>query len=67
MKAIYHINRWRPRQDGHHFPDENIWISIKVSLKFVPKGLINNIPSRTGSDNGLASVRQQAIVWTNDG
>ena len=42
----------RPRQNGRHFPDdilkgiflnENIWISI--SLKFVPKGPINNIPS----------------------
>ena len=41
-------------QDGRHFPDdifkciflnENIWISIKISLKFVPKGPINNIPA----------------------
>ena len=22
--------------------------------------------SSTGSDNGLASIRQQAIIWTND-
>ena len=44
----------RPRQNGRHFPDdifkwiflnENVWISIKISLKFVPKGLINNIPA----------------------
>ena len=43
-----------PRQNGRHFPEdifkciflnENIWISIKVSLKFVPKGTINNIPA----------------------
>ena len=27
------------------FLNENIWISIKISLKFVPKGLINNIPA----------------------
>ena len=42
----------RPRQNGHHFPDdffkciflnENIWILIKISLKFVSKGPINNI------------------------
>ena len=42
----------RPRQNGRHVPDdifkciflnENIWISIKISLKFVPKGPINNI------------------------
>ena len=25
--------------------NENIWISIKISLKFVPKCLINNIPA----------------------
>ena len=23
----------------------NVWISIKISLKFVPKALINNIPA----------------------
>ena len=27
------------------FLDENIWILIKISLKFVPKGPINNIPT----------------------
>ena len=46
------INTLRPRQNGRHFADdifkriflnENIWISIKISLKFVPKGSINNI------------------------
>ena len=44
----------RPRQNGCHFADnifkciflnENIRISIKISLKFVPKGSINNIPA----------------------
>ena len=44
----------RPRQYGRHFPDDifkcifmnkNVWISIKMSLNFVPKGTINNIPS----------------------
>ena len=44
----------RPRQNGRHFADdifkriflnENMWISIKISLKFVPKGPINNIPA----------------------
>ena len=42
-----------PGQNGRHFPDdifkciflnENVWISIKISLMFVPKGPINNIP-----------------------
>ena len=48
------VNLLRPRQQGRHFPDdilkciflnENTWISIKISLKFVPKGPINNIPA----------------------
>ena len=47
------INSLRPRQNGRQFPDdifkcifltENVIISIKISLKFVPKGSINNIP-----------------------
>ena len=48
------FNTLRPRQNGHHFVDdifnrifvnENVIISIKFSLKFVPKGPINNIPA----------------------
>ena len=48
------INTLRPRQNGRQFPDdifkcfflnENVSIAIKVSLKFVPKGPINNIPA----------------------
>ena len=48
------INTLRPRKDGRHFPDdifkwiflnEFIWISIEISLKFVPRGPINNIPA----------------------
>ena len=44
----------RPRQHGRHFADdtfkriflnENVLISTKISLKFVPKGPINNIPA----------------------
>ena len=47
-------NTLRPRQDGRHFTDdtfkciflnENVWIPITISLKFVPKGPINNIPA----------------------
>ena len=50
----YHVNTLRPRQHGRHFTDdtfncifvnENVRISIKFSLKFVPKGPINNIPA----------------------
>ena len=28
-----------------HFFNENLKISIKISLKFVPKGPVNNIPT----------------------
>ena len=48
------LNTLRPRQNGRHFPDdifkwiflnENVWISISISLKFVPRDPINNIPT----------------------
>ena len=48
------FNSLRPRPNRRYFADdilkriffnENVWISIKISLKFVPKGLINNIPA----------------------
>ena len=43
------LNTLRPRQNGHHFPciflDENVWIVVKISLKFDSKGPINNIPA----------------------
>ena len=48
------LNTLRPRQNGRHFADEtfnriflneNVRISIKLSLKFVPKGPIYNIPA----------------------
>ena len=74
--AIF-INTLRPRQNGRLFPDDilkwiflndNVWISIEISLKFVPMGQINNIPALViSSDNGLAPSRRQAIIWTNDG
>ena len=55
----YHINSLRlhtlgQRKNGCHFPDdifkwiflnENVWILIKISLNFGPKGPINNIPA----------------------
>ena len=48
------LSTLRPRQNGRHFADdifkciflnENVWISIKISLNFVPKDRINNIPA----------------------
>ena len=47
-------NSLRPRRNGRYNPDdifkriflkENVWIPIMISLKFVPKGPINNIPA----------------------
>ena len=64
---ILGINTFRPIEDGCHFPDdifkyiflnENEWIFVTISLKFVPKDSIDNIPS---------SVQIMAIIWTNDG
>ena len=55
--VILHIklfNTLRPRQHGRHFADdtfkciflnEHVGISIKISLKFVHEGPINNIPA----------------------
>ena len=49
-----HLNTLRPRQNGRHFADdmfeciflnENVCILIEISLKFVPKGSINNNPA----------------------
>ena len=39
------------------------WYFIVSINKFIPKGPIYNI----GSDNGLAPIRRQAIIWTNGG
>ena len=42
--------------------NKNVYISIKISLKFVPKGPINDIQA-------LVQIMawRQAIVWTIDG
>ena len=48
------LHTLRPRQNAHHFADnifkciflnKNAWISLEISLKFVPKVQINNIPA----------------------
>ena len=54
MLIMWNLNTLRPRQNGRRFADdtfkriflnENVRISIKISLKFVPKNPINNNPS----------------------
>ena len=51
---LCNLNTLRPRQNGRRFADdtfkriflnENVRISSKISLKFVPKGLIDNNPA----------------------
>ena len=51
---VYAKGELRPGQNARHFPDDiikwislnqNIWISINISLKFVPRGPINSIPA----------------------
>ena len=48
------VNTLRPIPNGRHFADdifkciflnENVWIPFQISLKFVPKVRINNIPA----------------------
>ena len=54
VTLLWCLNTLRPRQHGRHFADdifkciflnENVWIPIKISLKFVLKDPINNIPA----------------------
>ena len=53
-KKACRVNTLRPRRNEQHFADdifkriffnENVWLSIKISLKFVPRGPINNMPA----------------------
>ena len=55
-KLKWHLTHWGGNKGTpfRHFADDifkciflngNIWIPIKISLKFVPKGPINNIPA----------------------
>ena len=59
------FNTLRRRQNERHFADDvfkciflndNVWISLNISPKFVPKGPINNIPALV-----------QIIVWRRSG
>ena len=53
-EKIWYLNTLRPGQNERHFVDDifkfiflnkNVWIQIKISLKFVPKCPITNIPA----------------------
>ena len=54
MLCSWSVNTLKPRPNGRHFADDifkwifstkNVWIPIKISLKFFPQGPINNIPA----------------------
>ena len=54
IKCLTAITLWGRNKNGCHFPDDifkwiflnkNVWILINISLKFVPRGPINNIPT----------------------
>ena len=72
------VNTLRPRQSRRHFADdifkciflnENAGISLKISLKFVPKVRINNIPAlvqimawRRPGDKPLSEPRMVSLL-----
>ena len=69
-----HLNTLRPRHNGRHFADdilvviflnENLWILKKISLKYVPYGLIGNMAALV--QIMVASNRRQTIIWSNVG
>ena len=54
ISLYWYFNTLRPRQYGRHFADdifrsifqnENVWSSLKISLKYIPRVQINNIPA----------------------
>ena len=70
------LNTLRPRQNERHIADdtfkrifvnENVGILIEISLKFVPKGPINNIPALVQIMAWRRPGDKLAIIWTNDG
>ena len=72
------LNTLRPRQNGRHFADdifkciflnENIWIWLTISLKFVPEVRINNIPAlveimawRRSGDKPLSATMMVSLL-----
>ena len=86
VTCIQCINTLRPRQNERRFADyilkcfylnENVWIPIKISLRFVPKAPINNIPAlvqimawhRPGdkplSEPMVVSLLTHICIWVN--
>ena len=69
-------NTLRQKQNDRHFADGvskcislnlNFWILNKVSLKYVPQGLINNMAALVQIMAWHRHWRQANIIWTNAG
>ena len=76
---MMYVNTLRLLQNGPHFVDnifkciflnENIWILIKISLKFVPKGPVNNILSlfqiMACRQPGNKPLSEPILAWVTD-
>ena len=72
---MWRLDTLRPRQDGRHFADdifkcifmnENFWI-LKLNFTEICSLGCNWQYGGIGSDNGLVQIRQQDIIWSNDG
>ena len=77
-KCVTTFNTLRPRKNGRHFPDnffkyiflnENVWIPIKISLKFVPGGPNNKFPAlvqimawRRSGDKPLSELMMVSLL-----
>ena len=75
---MFSLNTLRPRQKGRRFADdtfkriflnENVRISIEISLKFVPKGPTNDIPAlvqmawRRSGDKPLSEPMMVSLLY----
>ena len=72
--GLYYVNPLRSRQNGHLFADDTfkrVFLNknIRISTNFTEVCSLGFYQqySSIGSDNGLASTRRQAIIWTNAG
>ena len=83
MQILYQwwcmLTHWGCDKMAPHFADnilkclflnENIWILIKISLKFVPKGSVNNIPSlfqlMAWCRPGNKPLSEPMLAWVTD-
>ena len=65
-----------PRHNGRHFPEdifkciflrENFWILNKISLKYVPDDLIDNMAALVQIMAWCRLDEKQAIIWASEG